>query len=162
MSTPSNFITRLKRFARIRSWAGVIRKLGALWGVLAAGAGIIIPTFAQSNSNSTVFRTTFELVAPQVWGIVFIVIGAWTLVSVYSKPAAAPYPLFFLGVTVAAMASTTSGAFLPGSSGDRFGAGGSPLVTWLLIILVVAIFIVGSAFDIPEQREHHDRSHPTD
>lgn len=161
MSTPSNVITRFKRFARTRSGAGVVRKLATLWGVLAAGAGIIIPAFAQPNSDSAIFRTTFELVAPQVWGIVFIVIGAWTLVAVYARPAAAPYPLFFLGVIVAAMAFTTSGAFLPGSSVASFGAGGSPLVTWLLVILVVAIFIVGSAVDIPEQDDHHDRSHPT-
>lgn len=151
MVTPSKAVTRLKAFAQTRSGAGVVRKLATLWGVLAIGAGVIIPAFASPHTADLAFHTTFSFVTPPAWGLVFIGIGAAVLVTVYSRAELAPYPLFLLGIVVAIMAFTTSGSFFPNDGDGDFGDGGAPLITWLLVVLAVAIFIVGSAVDIPEK-----------
>lgn len=155
MVTPSKAVSRLKAFASTRSGAGVVRKLATLWGILAIGAGVIIPAFASPHAADLAFRTTFAFVSPPAWGLIFIGIGAAVLVTVYSRAELAPYPLFVLGTVVAIMAFTTTGTFFPNDGDGDLGDGGPPLITWLLIVLAVAIFIVGSAIDIPEKERRH-------
>src|SRR5699024_7481418 len=154
MVTPAKAITRLKAFARTRKGAGAIRQLATLWGVLAIGAGVIIPAFAVPNASDLAFHTTFTLVSPPAWGLIYIGIGAAVLVTVYSRADLAPYPLFVLGSVVALMGLTTSGSFVPIDGDGDFGDGGAPLITWLLVVLAIAIFIVGSAVDIPRKGRH--------
>lgn len=148
MVTPSKAITRLRAFARTRSGAGTIRKLATLWGILSLGAGVTIPAFAVPHLSSHTFHATFHFVSPLFWGLGFIGVGAATLVTLYTRAELAPYPLFLLGILLAVMALTTSSTFIPDDSPADNGA---PLVTWVLVILAVAIFIVGSAVDIPER-----------
>lgn len=154
MVTPAKAITRLKAFARTRKGAGTIRQLATLWGVLAIGAGVIIPAFAAPHASDLAFHTTFTLVSPPAWGLIYIGIGAAVLVTVYSRADLAPYPLFVLGSVVALMGLTTSGSFVPIDGDGDFGDGGAPLITWLLVVLAIAIFIVGSAVDIPRKGRH--------
>lgn len=153
MVTPAKAITKLKAFARTRSGAGVVRKLATLWGILALGAGVTIPAFATPHISSYTFHTTFTLVSPAAWGLMFIGLGVAVLVTLYSRADFAPYPLFLLGITISIMALTTTATIIPDSTPANNGA---PLVTWVLIILAVAIFIVGSAVDLPEKdRQRH-------
>src|SRR5699024_28144 len=86
--------------------------------------------------------------------LIYIGIGAAVLVTVYSRADLAPYPLFVLGSVVALMGLTTSGSFVPIDGDGDFGDGGAPLITWLLVVLAIAIFIVGSAVDIPRKGRH--------
>ena len=75
MATPVQLAKRFNRFVRTRSGVGVVRKLAMLWGLLAVGAGIIIPLFAQPHIQSHTFHGTFTLINPAVWGLTFLTVG---------------------------------------------------------------------------------------
>lgn len=153
METPTHPVRRFQRFIRTKSGVGVVRKLAMLWGVLAVGAGIIIPAFASPHEASPTFRATFRLIDPVFWGLGFLILGAFILVTLAAaKVELTSYLLFVLSVVICVMAVTTSGTFFPGGT-DDWGEGGEPLVTWLLVILALAIMIIGSAVDVPEQRD---------
>ena len=62
MATPVQLARRFNRFVRTRSGVGVVRKLAMLWGLLAVGAGIIIPLFAQPHIQSYTFHATFTMI----------------------------------------------------------------------------------------------------
>lgn len=146
-------IRRFKHFVRTKSGAGVVRKLSVLWGLLALGAGVIIPAFARPHEASQTFHTTFMVVDPMFWGLAFLILGAFVLITLASgRVDLTSYLLFILGVVICVMAFTTSGTFFSGP-GENFGRGGAPLVTWVLVVLAAAIMIVGSAVDVPEQKE---------
>lgn len=153
METPTHPIRRFRRFVRTKSGVGVVRKLAMLWGLLAVGAGIIIPAFASPHEASQTFHATFRLVDPVFWGLGFLILGAFILVTLAAaKVELTSYLLFVLSVLICVMAVTTSGTFFPGGTSD-WGEGGAPLVTWLLVVLALAIMIIGSAVDVPEQRD---------
>src|SRR5699024_6159269 len=99
MATPVQLARRFNRFVRTRSGVGVVRKLAMLWGLLAVGAGIIIPLFAQPHIQSDTFHGTFTLINPAVWGLTFLTVGAFVLVTLVSaKVELTSYLLFLLSV----------------------------------------------------------------
>lgn len=156
MDTPVHPVRRFQRFVRTKSGVGVVRKLAMLWGLLAVGAGVIIPAFAAPHEASATFHATFRLVDPAFWGLGFLVVGAFVLVTLAAgKVELTSYLLLALSVMICAMAFTTSGTFFPGGTAD-WGEGGAPLVTWVLVVLALAIMIIGSAVDVPEQRNSHE------
>ena len=159
MATPVQLARRFNRFVRTRSGVGVVRKLAMLWGLLAVGAGIIIPLFAQPHIQSHTFHGTFTMINPAIWGLTFLTIGAFVLVTLVSaKVELTSYLLFLLSVIICLMAITTSGTFLPGGE-PQPGEGGAQLVTWMLVVLALAIMIVGSAVDVPEQKRDQNARH---
>ena len=110
MATPVQLARRFNRFVRTRSGVGVVRKLAMLWGLLAVGAGIIIPLFAQPHIQSHTFHGTFTMINPAIWGLTFLTIGAFVLVTLVSaKVELTSYLLFLLSVIICLMAITTSG-----------------------------------------------------
>src|SRR5699024_6448469 len=144
---------------RTRSGVGVVRKLAMLWGLLAVGAGVIIPLFAQPHIQSDTFHGTFTLIHPAVWGLTFLTVGAFVLVTLVSaKVELTSYLLFLLSVIIGLMATTTSGTFLPGGEPPP-GVAAAPLVTLKSVVLALAIMIVGSAVDVPEQKRDQNARH---
>src|SRR5699024_11193001 len=118
-----------------------------------------ISLFAQPHIQSHTFHGTFTMINPAIWGLTFLTIGAFVLVTLVSaKVELTSYLLFLLSVIICLMAITTSGTFFPG--GDRQpGEGGAPRVTWMLVVLALAIMIVGSAVDVPEQKRDQNARH---
>ena len=99
------------------------------------------------------------MINPAIWGLTFLTIGAFVLVTLVSaKVELTSYLLFLLSVIICLMAITTSGTFLPGGE-PQPGEGGAPLVTWMLVVLALAIMIVGSAVDVPEQKRDQNARH---
>src|SRR5699024_4628023 len=105
------------------------------------------------------FHGTFTMINPAIWGLTFLTIGAFVLVTLVSaKVELTSYLLFLLSVIICVMAITTSGTFFAAGERQPRG-GGAPLGAWMLVLLALAIMIVASAVDVPEQKRDQNARH---
>lgn len=132
-------VEAVKSFARTRSGSQAIRALAILWAVLAVGSGVILPLFSYPHLHSATFGVAFGLIHPAFWGLTYFVLGVASLMALAIDKTIAGVLLSLVGFVTFILAFLTVGTFS--------GQGGAPFITWLMIVVAVAILVTAGPVD---------------